>query len=59
MAKRREIRIEFTGKRPTLEQIKLASSGEIDSIIRAVAVERNALFITSDKVQAEVGRAKV
>lgn len=58
MAKRREIRIEFTGKRPTLEQIKLASSGEIDSIIRAVAVERKALFITSDKVQAEVGRAK-
>ncbi len=58
MAKRGEIRIEFTGKRPTLEQIKLASSGEIDSIIRAVAVEKKALFITSDKVQAEVGRAK-
>ncbi|MBU4220518.1 MAG: PIN domain-containing protein, partial [Euryarchaeota archaeon] len=58
MAKRGELRIEFTGKRPSLEQIKLASSGEIDSIIRAVAVERKALFITSDKVQAEVGRAK-
>ncbi|TRZ88603.1 MAG: ATPase [Methanosarcinales archaeon] len=58
MAKRGNIRIEFTGKRPTLEQIKLAYSGEIDSIIRAVAVEKKALFITSDKVQAEVGRAK-
>ncbi len=58
MAKRGEIRIEFTGKRPSLEQIKLASSGEIDSIIRAVAVEKKALFITSDRVQAEVGRAK-
>jgi len=58
MAKSGLIRIEFTGKRPTLEQIKLASSGEIDSIIRAVAVEKKALFITSDKVQAEVGRAK-
>lgn len=58
MAKRGEIRIEFTGKRPSLEQIKLASSGEIDSIIRAVAVDKKALFITSDKVQAEVARAK-
>ncbi len=58
MAKRGEIRIEFTGKRPSLEQIKLASSGEIDSIIRAVAVDKKALFITSDKVQAEVACAK-
>jgi ATPase len=58
MAKRGEIRIEFTGKRPTLEQIKLASSGEIDSIIRRIAEEKKALFITSDKVQAEVGRAR-
>lgn len=58
MAKRGEIRIEFTGKRPSLDQIKLASSGEIDSIIRAVAVDKKALFITSDKVQAEVARAK-
>ncbi|MCZ7397576.1 MAG: PIN domain-containing protein, partial [Candidatus Methanoperedens sp.] len=58
MAKREEIKIEFTGKRPSLEQIKLASSGEIDSMIRSVAVENNAIFITSDKVQAEVARAK-
>ncbi len=58
MAKKGDIRLLFTGKRPSLEQIKLASSGEIDSIIRAVAVEKNALFITSDKVQAEVARAK-
>ncbi len=58
MAKKGEIKLEFTGKRPSLEQIKLASSGEIDSIIRAVAVENKALFITSDRVQAEVARAK-
>lgn len=58
MAKAGEIKLEFTGKRPSLEQIKLASSGEIDSMIRAVAVEKNAIFITSDKVQAEVARAK-
>lgn len=58
MSKKGEIKLKFTGKRPSLEQIKLASTGEIDSIIRAVAVDNNALFITSDRVQAEVGRAK-
>lgn len=58
MAKKGEIKLEFTGKRPSLEQIKLASAGEIDSMIRAVAVENNAIFITSDRVQAEVARAK-
>jgi ATPase len=58
MSKKEEIKLKFTGKRPSLEQIKLASSGEIDAIIRAVAVENNAIFITSDKVQAEVARAK-
>ncbi len=58
MAKTGEIKVEFTGKRPSLEQIKLASAGEIDSMIRAVAVENNAIFITSDRVQAEVARAK-
>lgn len=58
MAKSEEIKLEFAGKRPSLEQIKLAPAGEIDSMIRAVAVENNALFITSDRVQAEVARAK-
>ena len=58
MAKRGEITLEFTGKRPSLEQIKLASGGEIDAMIRSIAVENNALFITSDRVQSEVARAK-
>ncbi len=58
MATRGEITLEYTGKRPSLEQIKLASGGEIDAMIRAVAVENNALFITSDRVQSEVARAK-
>ncbi|HMB44277.1 MAG TPA: PINc/VapC family ATPase [Candidatus Methanoperedens sp.] len=58
MAKRGAITLEFTGKRPSLEQIKLASGGEIDAMIRGIAVENNALFITSDRVQSEVARAK-
>ena len=58
MVKKGEIKLEFTGKRPSLEQIKLASAGEIDAMIRSVAVAKNATFITSDKVQSEVARAK-
>lgn len=58
MAKRGEIKLTYTGKRPSLEQVKLASGGEIDAMIRSVAIENNALFITSDRVQAEVARAK-
>lgn len=58
MAKREEIALEFTGKRPSFEQIKLASGGEIDAMIRSIAVENNALFITSDRVQSEVARAR-
>src|SRR5660398_271124 len=58
MAKRGEITVEFTGKRPSFEQIKLASGGEIDAMIRGIAFDNNALFITSDRVQSEVARAK-
>lgn len=58
MAKNGEIKFEFTGKRPSLEQIRLASGGEIDAMIRAVAVEHGALFMTSDRVQAEVAKAR-
>jgi len=58
MAQNGEIKLEFAGKRPNLDQIKLASSGEIDAMIRQVAVDNNAVFITSDRVQSEVARAK-
>jgi len=52
------IELKFVGIRPTLEQVKLASGGEIDAIIRNVAIEHDAHFITSDIVQAEVAKAK-
>ncbi len=58
MARRGEIKFVYQGKRPNLEQKKLASAGEIDAMIRAIAVENNAIFITSDRVQSEVARAK-
>jgi ATPase len=53
-----EIDLIYVGRRPTADEIKLASVGEIDAMIRTVAVENDATFITSDIVQSEVARAK-
>ena len=58
MAEEKIVELKFSGIRPTLEQVKLASGGEIDAMIRSIAIENNARFITSDNVQAEVARAK-
>ena len=58
LADEKVIELKFSGTRPTLEQVKLASGGEIDALIRNIAIENAAQFITSDSVQAEVARAK-
>ncbi len=58
MAEEKTIELKFSGIRPSLEQVKLASGGEIDAMIRNIAIENSARFITSDSVQAEVARAK-
>jgi len=58
MAEEKTIELKFSGIRPSLEQVKLASGGEIDAMIRHIAIENAARFITSDSVQAEVARAK-
>jgi ATPase len=58
LAEEGTIELKFVGVRPTLEQVKLASGGEIDALIRNVAIEHAARFITSDIVQAEVAKAK-
>jgi len=58
LADEKVIELKFSGARPTLEQVKLASGGEIDALIRNIAIENAAQFITSDSVQAEVARAK-
>jgi ATPase len=58
LAEEKVIELKFSGARPTLEQVKLSSGGEIDAMIRNIAIENNAQFITSDSVQAEVARAK-
>ncbi|MFC7156342.1 PINc/VapC family ATPase [Halomarina halobia] len=52
------IRLEYVGRRPNEEEIRRASAGEIDALIRDVASEYDATFVTSDIVQGEVARAK-
>ncbi len=58
MSEEHVIELQFTGDRPSLEQVKLSSGGEIDALIRNVAIDHDARFITSDLVQAEVAKAK-
>lgn len=52
------IAIEFTGDRPSLEDIQLARSGRIDAIIRDRARKVNGWLYTADYVQALVAEAE-
>jgi ATPase len=58
LAAKAGVKLEFTGQRPTLEEIQLAKKGRIDAIIRDVAARQNAILLTSDYVQALVGEAE-
>lgn len=53
-----EIHLKFEGNRPTVHQIKDAKLGEVDALIRQTAMNIGGLFVTSDKVQAVVGKAR-
>ena len=57
LAKSGKIELECVGVRPNLDQIKLAGGGEIDAMIRDVALEVGASFITSDGTQFKVAQA--
>lgn len=52
-----KIKIFFQGLRPQDFQIKYAKSGEIDALIRAIAVKNKAIMLTSDLVQAKSAQA--
>lgn len=56
--KERGLKLRFTGKRPTLEDIRLSKAGRMDAIIRDVAKDEDAEFFTADYVQALVGEAE-
>lgn len=53
LSEKKEIEIEFKGKRPTESQIKFAKAGEIDASIREIAYNEKAILITADKVLSE------
>ena len=55
--KSKEIQLRFIGERPTPEQIRFAKAGEIDALIRELAVKEKATLITADRVQAESAKA--
>ncbi len=50
--------LKFAGARPRAAEIRHASLGEIDSLIRQLAYDEDATLITSDKVQSEVALAR-
>ncbi|MGQ4833283.1 MAG: PINc/VapC family ATPase [Candidatus Asgardarchaeia archaeon] len=46
----------FTGRRPTLEEIKLSKGGELDNLVREAAKEYNGILVTADIVQATIAK---
>jgi ATPase len=54
----KKIKFSFDGERPSIEDIRLASSGRIDAIIRDIAKTRGGVLVTADYVQALVGKAE-
>ncbi|MFH1053365.1 MAG: PINc/VapC family ATPase [Candidatus Woesearchaeota archaeon] len=50
--------IQFSGKRPTAAEIRYASLGEIDSLIRDLAFDEDGTLFSADKIQARVAETK-
>ena len=53
----KQIKLFFSGLRPNEMQIKFAKSGEIDALIREIAITEKATLITADLVQAKTAQA--
>ncbi|MFW9880540.1 MAG: ATPase, T2SS/T4P/T4SS family [Candidatus Thorarchaeota archaeon] len=51
-----DIILHIVGKRPSREEIKMAPGGELDALIRETAKENNAILITADRIQGDVGK---
>jgi len=54
----KDFELRFSGVRPSAAEIRHASLGEIDSLIRQLAFDESGTLITSDKVQSEVALAR-
>ncbi len=51
----KKIKLSIVGKRPTREEIKMAPGGELDALIRDIALKNNAVLITADRIQGDIG----
>jgi ATPase len=58
LADRNEILLQFSGVQPSLEEIKLSKEGRVDSLIRSTAIEAGGLFVSEDRVQSLIAKAK-
>lgn len=58
LSKEYEFNLEFSGIRPSPSQMRYAKLGEIDSMIRQLAFEKDAVLMTADKIQARIAEAK-
>jgi ATPase len=52
------VTIKFVGERPSMEEIRLASHGRIDALIKDVAKHEDGTLVTADYVQALVAEAE-
>jgi len=57
LKKKFKLKILFEGPRPSIQEIRLAKSGEIDAIIRNIAFKKHAILVTADLVQAKSAQA--
>lgn len=58
LAEKYKFELQYSGMRPSPQTIKYASLGEIDAMIRQLAFENDADFLTGDKVQHRVAEAR-
>ena len=58
LAKDSNIEVSFSGKRPEKWQIERAKSGEIDNLIRAIALDTEGTLITSDFIQYSIAKLR-
>jgi ATPase len=58
LADRGEIKLKFSGIQPTFEEIRLSKEGRVDALIRSTAIEVGGLFLSEDRVQSLIAKAK-
>jgi len=58
ISSKHNISIKFEGKRPTVDDVRLAKRGRIDAIIQDVAKQNDAILYTSDYAQSLVAQAE-